>query len=220
MKNPLRQLCTLLVIICCTLTLFAQESPVKWTFKTVKINDSVAELQFKADIKKDWHLYAQSHNNGVELPLVFTFDKNSNYKRLGKVIEPKPTEENDELFGLSKYFTNSVTFKQRVQVLDNQPFTIKGKVEGQACIEGRCTQADSKFAFDIKGFDKVAKNNDLDNDQNENSDTLKGSTAAKTQITPAKDTPAEKNAEKEESLWKYFLGAVLGGLVGLLMPEN
>ncbi len=221
----MRNLKPLLLSILMTLAsvaLLAEEVPVKWTFKTIKINDSVAELQFKADIKKDWHLYAQSHNNGVELPLVFTFDKNSSYKRLGKVIEPKPTEENDELFGLSKYFTNSVTFKQRIQILDNQPFTIKGKVEGQACIEGRCTQADSKFSFDIKGFDHVAMNHDhdhdLDHDDEQNGDTLTGSSASRAQVAPAKDTPSEQNAEKEESLWKYFLGAVLGGLVGLLMP--
>ena len=219
MKN-IRAFALFLLLTFTGMCLNAQVSPVKWTFKTVKINDSVAELQFKADIKKDWHLYAQSHNNGVELPLVFTFDKNEHYKRIGKVSEPKPTEENDEIFGLSKYFTNNVTFKQRVQILDNQPFTIKGKVEGQACIEGRCTQADSKFAFDIKGFDKVAKSNDndLDNDKEQTDDTITGSTAPTAQLTPAKEAPAEQNAEKEESLWKYFLGAVLGGLVGLLMP--
>ena len=103
MKKQVRQLCTLLVVICCTLPLFAQESPVKWTFKTVKINDSVAELQFKANIEQNWHLYSQ-YTKGIELPIVFNFDKSAQYKRLGKVTEPKPIEETDEMFGTSKFF--------------------------------------------------------------------------------------------------------------------
>ena len=63
-----------------------------------------------------------------------------------------------------------------------------------------------------------SNDNDLDNDKEQTDDTITGSTAPTAQLTPAKEAPAEQNAEKEESLWKYFLGAVLGGLVGLLMP--
>lgn len=205
----------LLLSACCV---FAQESPVKWTFKTVKINDSVAELQLKADIEQNWHLYSQ-YTKGIELPIVFKFDKSAQYKLLGKVVEPKYIEETDD-FGTARFFNHQVTFKQRVQILDNKPFTIKGKLEGQACKDGRCTQVEQKFAFDIKGYDKVAKSNgnDLDNDKEQTDDTITGSTAPTAQLTPAKEAPAEQNAEKEESLWKYFLGAVLGGLVGLLMP--
>jgi thiol:disulfide interchange protein DsbD len=206
----------LMLSVCCV---FAQETPVKWTFQTVKINDSVAELQFKANIEQNWHLYSQ-YTKGIELPIVFNFDKSAQYKRLGKVTEPKPIEETDEMFGTSKFFNQQVTFKQRVQVLDNKPFTIKGKLEGQACKDGRCTQVEQKFAFDIKGFDKVAMNEDgdkeKDDDQNINPDT-----ASKAQFNPTKDESAQNtdaNEQKEESLWKYFLGAVLGGLVGLLMP--
>ena len=207
----------LLLSVCCV---FAQESPVKWTFKTVKINDSVAELQFKANIEQNWHLYSQ-YTKGIELPIVFNFDKSAQYKRLGKVTEPKPIEETDEMFGTSRFFNQQVTFKQRVQVLDNKPFTIKGKLEGQACKDGRCTQVEQKFAFDIKGFDNVAMNNEEANDENINpaTDSLEANAASTTQLNPAEDKPAEQAGEKkEESLWKYFLGAILGGLVGLLMP--
>jgi len=205
----------LLLSVCCV---FAQESPVKWTFKTVKINDSVAELQLKADIEQNWHLYSQ-YTKGIELPIVFKFDKSAQYKLLGKVTEPKYIEETDD-FGTARFFNQQVTFKQRVQVLDNKPFTIKGKLEGQACKDGRCTQVEQKFVFDIKGYDKVtmSKDNDLDNDKEQTDNTITSSTAPTAQLTPAKEAPAEQNAEKEESLWKYFLGAVLGGLVGLLMP--
>ena len=199
----------------CTFTLYAQESPVKWDYKTVKVNDSVAELQLHATIQPQWHLYAQSHNNGVELPIEFTFNPDSKYKRLGKVQEPKPTEENDEIFGLSKYFTKEVTFKQRVKVLDSEPFTIKGKLEGQACIEGRCTPVFEKFSFDVKGFDNVKAPAEPDVAEEPTPDS-----ATTFAIAPAPEPQdaAKADSEKEESLWRYFLIAIGGGLVGLLMP--
>ncbi len=215
-----RHLILSLLLTFVSIALFAQEDPVKWTFKTVKINDSVAELQFKADIQQSWHLYSQ-YTKGIELPIVFNFDKSTQYKRIGKVTEPKAIEETDEMFGTSKFFNNQVTFKQRVKVLDNKPFTIKGKLEGQACKDGRCTQVEKKFAFDIKGFDNVAQAV-TDEDPAEDSTGLQTDenvtdSASKAQLTPGKD-PDQNAEEKEESLWKYFLGAVLGGLVGLLMP--
>lgn len=215
-----RHLILSLLLTFVSIALFAQEDPVKWTFKTVKINDSVAELQFKADIQQSWHLYSQ-YTKGIELPIVFNFDKSTQYKRIGKVTEPKAIEETEEMFGTSKFFNNQVTFKQRVKVLDNKPFTIKGKLEGQACKDGRCTQVEKKFAFDIKGFDNVAQAV-TDEDPAEDSTGLQTDenvtdSASKAQLTPGED-PDQNAKEKEESLWKYFLGAVLGGLVGLLMP--
>lgn len=189
-------------------TLTAQESPVKWTFKTVKINDSVAELQMHATIQQGWHLYAQSHNNGIENPITFSFNKDSKYRKIGNVTEPKPEEENDVDFGLSKFYTKEVTFKQKVKILDPTPFTIKASLEGQACIEGRCTQVIEKFTFDIQGFDnvKVVKEELAQKEEPE-----------EPAIEPAEE-PEPEEAPAEESLLKYFFVAVLGGLAGLLMP--
>lgn len=204
-----------LVFLLCNIHSNAQESPVKWDYKTVKVNDSVAELQLHAVIKQDWHLYAQSHNNGVELPIEFTFNPDAKYKRMGKVTEPKPTEENDEIFGLSKYFTKDVTFKQRVKVLTNEPFTIKGKLEGQACIEGRCTPVIEKFSFDIKGFDNVKATSEPEVAEEPTPDSTASSTAT---VTPAAPANESTSAKEEGSLLRYFLVAILGGLAGLLMP--
>ncbi len=195
----------------------AQESPVSWTFSANKVNDSIAELQIKADIQNGWHLYSQ-FTKGLELPAVFTFTEDkSNYIRVGKVAEPKPTELIDE-FGHAKFFEKSVTFKQKVKVLNNKPFTIKGKVEGQACMEGRCIPVEKKFSIDIKGFDNLTAT------------VTKEDTAT---VAPQPEQPADSGTTIEEtatagsdenaggddkSLFVYFLTAILGGLVGLLMP--
>lgn len=197
----------------------AQESPVTWTFKTVKVNDSVAELQFRATIQPEWHLYAQEHDtNCIEIPLSFTFTESGKYRRLDAVKEPIPQVERDEMFDcLSHYYTKSATFKQRVKILDNVPFTIKGIVEGQACIEGRCTQVEQKFSFNIRGFDQVKPV--IDNILQEDTTAAVAQhhdTAEKTAKAPAHTVKSPE--KKEQSLFKYFMVAVLGGLAGLLMP--
>ena len=157
MKN-IRILLATCLLACLTFSAFAQSvTPVKWAYKTVKVNDSLAELQFTATIEPNWHLYAQKPGQGqIELPLVFHFTKSPKYERIGKVAEPTPQSEYDDLMDAhSNFYTKQVTFKQKVKVKDNLPFTVQGKLEGQACIEGRCTPIEEKFSFDLKDFHPV-----------------------------------------------------------------
>lgn len=196
-----------------SISLHAQETPVTWTFKTVSLNDSTAELQFKATIKPNWHLYSQKHNNGIENPIEFSFTPGKEYKRQGGVAEPKPIEHFDPLFGdTSKYFVNSVTFKQKIKILSNEDFVVKGKLRGQSCIDGRCVAIDQKFSFDVKGNPNLTQPVVEETTAEENP----ADTAA---IAPAADTPQNADQPQEEkSLLNFFLVAILGGLAGLLMP--
>ncbi|MBR6174613.1 MAG: thioredoxin family protein [Bacteroidales bacterium] len=217
MKNTISRLFLFVALMMGIVTLFAQQSPVKWDFKSVKVNDSVAELQIHATIQPEWHLYAQKKGEGqIEMPLVFNFTASPQYERLGKVVEPTPQSDYDDILDAhSNFYTKQVTFKQRVKVKDSKPFTIKGKLEGQACIEGRCTPVEQKFSFDIKGFDNVKAAAEPEVAEEPAPDS-----AATATIAPAPENPETSTAEpeKEESLWRYFLFAIGGGLVGLLMP--
>ena len=205
---------TFFAICISALTLLAQESPVKWTYTSTKINDTVAELQFKATIQPEWHLYAQKKGEGqIEMPMVFNFTASPQYERIGKVSEPTPQSDYDDLLDAhSNFYTKQVTFKQRVKVKDSEPFTIKGKLEGQACREGRCTPVEEKFSFELKGYHPAV----VASAENQ----APAEDTATATIAPASEDPqpAQAEPEKEESLWGYFLAAVLGGLVGLLMP--
>lgn len=217
MKNTISRLILFVALMMGIATLFAQQSPVKWSFKSVKVNDSVAELQIHATIQPEWHLYAQKKGEGqIEMPLVFNFTASPQYERLGKVVEPTPQSDYDDILDAhSNFYTKQVTFKQRVKVKDSKPFTIKGKLEGQACIEGRCTPVEQKFSFDIKGFDNVKATAEPEVAEEPTPDS-----ATTASIAPAPENPEPSTAEpeKEESLWRYFLFAIGGGLVGLLMP--
>ena len=192
----------------------AQEEKVKWKFTAVKVNDSVAELQFSATIEPKWHLYAQSHNNGIENPIVFTFTDSKEYQRMGKVVEPKPIIYYDPILkDTSHYFSNQVTFKQKIKVLTNQPFDVKGVLDGQACIDGRCVAVKKKFSFAISGYDKIINETVQEPVAQADSSTTTITTAETASIDENKD-----EAQEEESLWLFFLMAIGGGLIGLLMP--
>ena len=221
MKN-IRIIWTTCLLVCLTFSAFAQSvTPVKWAYKTVKVNDSVAELQFTAHIEPNWHLYAQKPGQGqIEQPLVFNFTKSPKYERMGKVSEPTPQSDYDDLLDAhSNFYSKQVTFKQRVKVKDDQPFTVQGKLEGQACIEGRCTPIEEKFSFDLKDFHPavaaVPTEDATEEDSAEGQEVAASQAPQSTEIAPAADAPAEK---EEESLLLYFLGAIVGGLAGLVMP--
>lgn len=224
MKNTKHLVLFCLAMMMSVMTIMAQDSPVKWTFKTVKINDSVAELQFQANIQSGYHFYSQN-TQGIEQPATFTFEASpKNYKKIGKVSEPKPQELTDE-FGTAKFFSNKVTFKQRVQVLNGKPFSIKGKVEGQACVEGRCTPIENKFSFDVKGFDKVTANAAAVVEPAAESEPEQKAEVADAKKDASTIANGDKKQEmgieedsKDESLLRYFFVAILGGLAGLLMP--
>ena len=211
----MKRLIVAFVAICVSfLTLSAQESPVKWTYTTNKINDSVAELQFKATIQPNWHLYAQKPGQGqIENPLVFNFTASPKYERMGKVAEPTPQSDYDDLLDAhSNFYSKQVTFKQRVKVKDDQPFQIKGTLSGQACIDGRCTPVEEKFSFELKDYHPaVATTAEVE-------EPVEDTATATIAPAPENPQPAQAEPEKEETLWGYFLAAVLGGLVGLLMP--
>ena len=216
MKRLLTTL-SLAIFLIINLSVNAQPlEPVKWNFNTVKVNDSVAELQLTATIEKNWHLYAMIHDNGIENPIEFSFAPSKKYSLMGKMWEPKPTIHYDADFGdTSKYFSNKVTFKQKIKVLSGMPFDIKGNLSGQACIDGRCVAIEKKFTFNIKGFEHLVELvekpiAEIVIDEDKTTDHSNSVTIIYTEETEA--------AEEEESLFKFFIMAFLGGLVGLLMP--
>jgi thiol:disulfide interchange protein DsbD len=193
------------------------ETPVTWSFKTEKINDSVAELQFIAIIKDKWHLYSQNHK-GIEIPLSFNFKSSSNYKRIGNVWEPKAKIYYDPVFeDTSLYFDKKVTFTQKIQVLTNEPFDLKGELSGQACIEGRCVAIDRNFTFSVSGFETVPIFSHNDN-KTSVSDCPSEDNSNHNNLTGIEENASSANKKSEESIFIFFLLAFLGGLAGLLMP--
>jgi len=192
------------------------ETPVKWDFKTEKMNDSVAELQFMATIKDKWHLYSQQHT-GMEIPLRFEFKTAPSYKRLGKVWEPKPKMYYDPIFeDTTLYFAQKVTFKQKIQIFTNEPFEIYGELSGQACIEERCVAIDQKFVFSVSGFETL--NMSTYTASNDSCTVINSIQTNEGENLDEDTEPCLNSNNKEASLLLFFFAALLAGLAGLLMP--
>ena len=197
---------------------FAQlESPVKWKYDLNRLSDTEAELLLKATIQKDWHLYAIQHD-GMELPLEIKFTPSANYELVGKTIEPKPKVSYDSMFQMySKYFTTQVTFTQKIKIkTPDKAFKVKGKLSGQACIDGRCTQVQEEFVFSVPaatGSETTAEAAAED----EPAEVAEEPTAPAPAVIQQQPEKAEP-AQKEESLLIFFLTSIGGGLIGLLMP--
>lgn len=199
------------------------QEPVKWSFKSVRINDSIAELQFDAKIDPTWHLYSQQVPADGPRPTLFTFDAaGKGYQLMGKVKEQKAHEEYDEMFEVNvKFFASQATFTQRVKITSNKPVKITGEVEFQACDDKSCIFDAKPFTFEIEGSKtySVAVAAPAVNDTgtktivDTNSNTKSDTTVTATAIPAGKDTQSG-----DTPLWLFFILAFGAGLIAILTP--
>lgn len=200
--------------------IFAQiQEPVKWSFSSKRINDTIAELRFTADIEYPWHLYSQYIDGDAPLPTVFTFKEIKGAKLLGKVTEPKGKTEYDKLLEVTvKFFDHQAVFVQKIKITSDKPATIKGLVEYQTCDDNSCISGDSEFSFSLDGAKdlKVVE-----------APVAADTTVADSVAAVAADTTAAKQdtigvndefSGKDKSLLWFFLQAFLWGLLAILTP--
>ncbi|HMM11715.1 MAG TPA: protein-disulfide reductase DsbD family protein [Bacteroidales bacterium] len=126
--------------------------PVKWRFSTEKVGEKEYDLLFIADIEPKWHLYAQ------DIPMsppatVFSFEPSDAFTLLGKVMEPKATEQYDPNFEMKlKWYDKQVTFRQRVRLNSEGTAIVKGSIEFMACDDTRCSPpTEQDFQFTLQG---------------------------------------------------------------------
>src|SRR5688572_8277780 len=127
--------------------------PVKWNFtKEMKGTDQV-ELIFTANIDKGWHLYSQFIPDGGPIKTSFTFEPNESYQLIGNVAEGTPVEYYDKSFDMQlKYFGEKAVFRQKIKILKNESFTIKGGVEFMVCDDEKCLPPELvEYSFAFQG---------------------------------------------------------------------
>jgi thiol:disulfide interchange protein len=140
---------------------FAQPKDyVTWKYSSKKIGANEFELNFESKIAPSWHLYSQEKT--VKPPLKstsFKFIESGNYKLVGNTKEPKPITREEPIFGnlIVRFFENVATFKQKIKVLSQRPFEVKGFIDGMACNESVCQNfapaVDFSFRLDEKEND-------------------------------------------------------------------
>ena len=208
-----------------SLSLWAQQlDPVKWTYSVRETSATEAELVFTAKLDAGWHLYSQYTSPDGPLAIVFTFAESGDYKRVGKVQEPKPHEEMDEIFKcMVKSFSGTVVFRQKIKRVSDKDFTVNGTVAYQLCNDGSCiAPEDHDFSFKVAGA-KAEEAAAAEPDQAEAATETEADSAvaesAPTLPVQTADVPqAEEPAKKSQSLLVIFLLAVGGGILTMFTP--
>ena len=93
---------------------------------------------FSASIDEGWHLYSQNISQEIgPVPTAFKFEKNKQFKLIGKTNEPESISEFDHNFdGELSYFKDSVQFIQKIKVKSSTE--VKGIITYMVCTEDRC----------------------------------------------------------------------------------
>lgn len=115
------------------------ENPVKWSYVAKKVADKTYDVYITATLDNKWHIYAQEAGEGPE-PTSFSFSKNPLINLDGKVKEEgKLEKEYDKNFGSTlKFYSNKVSFVQRVKLKSSASTVLKGSVNYMVCNDRKC----------------------------------------------------------------------------------
>jgi thiol:disulfide interchange protein len=171
-------------------------SPVKWSIDQKASGVSGIELIFKASIQPGWHLYSTNLPEGGPVKTTFSFTPDSSdYIVIGEISSnTTPTREHDKIFNMDlEFFSGEAIFVQKIKVLSNRSFDIKGTIEYQSCDNETCTLDEHDFSFKIVGS------------------AVAGATG-KDQLN--KDI----SATEKHSLWWFLMFSFIAGLAAILTP--
>ena len=119
----------------------AQLNPITWTFTARKVSDNTYELQMKATIQTNWHLYSQTQpEDAVAMPTTFVLNPNPLFSLDGKIKEVGKMEKfTDKVLKVSaNQYSNTVTFTQQIKLKGKAKTSVTGTVEYQTCDDQKC----------------------------------------------------------------------------------
>ena len=204
------------------------EDKVSWKF-TIEQNGDEATVIGEITMVKHWHIYAVYLPKGSFLiPTSVTLTPSSNFKTIGKLEEPKPIFEHDEMADEDLlYHSNTIKLKQKIKVLSEKDFTLKGKFVFQTCDDTHCLPPhEAEFSLKVKGVKADPGSTDPQSDvEVELTEITEEFT---TEVTPTvekkekkldvKDIDPTKKKTSKKSLWMIFFLAFISGFAALLTP--
>jgi len=207
-------------------------NPVSWTFSQKALPNNETELSFIATIEPGWHMYSQFLPAGGPIVTSFKYDKNAAVQIIGKVSEPKPTEEFDKNFNMTlKYFSVRAIFKQIIKV-NAAKTVLKGTIEFMSCNDSQCTPPQEQdFEFALKGVPgaiatvttpvTTSASGPQQAQPITASNAKKDSSTAPTatiKAASAKSIDTKSDDNDKKSLWGWFFLAFGSGLLAILTP--
>ena len=206
----------------------------KWIYKSTTTGKE-ATLLMKADVNEGWHIYSQNIAADGPIPTAFTFKPSSQYKLIGKTMEPHAEEYFDPQFAMKiRFFDKDVEFSQKIEILTDKVFKVKGSVEFMACNDKQCLPpTDIEFEITVLPDPAIVvkkTSNDPSSTVPEVIDTIVVDTLGiQAQAPTTRDTSgAILEADcgdwtsgefvTNKSFWGIFLAGFIGGLLALLTP--
>jgi thiol:disulfide interchange protein DsbD len=124
---------------------------VTWTPSAKKLSEGVYEVKLTADIKGDYHMYAQAAGIEGPVPTAFKFTPNPLVTLNGKVKEVgKMVKKYESAWeGNVNYYEKKVEFVQQIKLKGKVKTNLAGKVEFMVCNESQClppSEVDFKVA--------------------------------------------------------------------------
>jgi len=129
------------------------EDKVHWEF-TIDQDGEDATVVGNITMEEHWHIYAVYLPEGSYLiPTSIELVPSSKYKKAGKVIEPKPIFEHDDLADEDLYYhSNAIKIKQKIKITSEKDFNLKGSLTFQTCDDAHCLPPHTaEFALKVKG---------------------------------------------------------------------
>lgn len=200
------------------------EDKVKWKFRLEKTaNDLFVVAEVK--MEKGWHINAIVLPKGTfGLNTNWTLAKNPNYKLIGKVIEPKPHVKHDDAADEDiAYHDGTVLFKQKIELLTDKDFVIKGTYDYQTCNEVGCLPPyNTTFSLKVKPslFATATEGTTIDTTSQKEDTVKKAGTSTSTSEKAAASKPTKDSSKKEDnrSMTALFFLSFISGLAALFTP--
>ena len=210
-------------------TVFAQnidfpEDKVKWKFRVEKTEKDVFVV---AEVKmvKGWHINAIVLPKGTfGLNTNWNLAKNPNFKTVGNVIEPKPLLKHDQAADEDiAYHEGTVLFKQKIVLLNDKDFVLKGTYDYQTCNEVGCLPPyNTTFSLKVKPslFATATDGTSIDTTSQEEDTVQKAGTSTSDSEKIEAGKPGKDLGEKEDnrSMTALFFLSFISGLAALLTP--
>ena len=234
---------TFLIVLISNLS-FAQpdgwQNKIKWSFSVEKIDESHAYIVAKAKLIDGWHVYSVNHDpNKADLtgyPTTFSFKKSSDYKIIGSLNDGMKPEIHKDVLGVSLFFEKSASFKQKIEVLNESPFSISFEYSFQICDDNGCLfPPDQEGSVKIEGYTIKSAEKSVESqsalkmkDSKTKEDVLLVQKTVATQkqkehnqvehIEASKKFVPVKVKKESTNFWKIFFEGFGWGFVALLTP--
>ncbi|MDR1407410.1 MAG: thioredoxin family protein [Tannerella sp.] len=125
-------------------------TPVKWDVELIDSESPEKEIRFTATADRGWHVYDMNLPKGGPISTSIAYERRQSVELLGEPTPSvAPTTVYDDMFDMElRWYSGTITFTQKIKVIDPKNFMLGGEVEFMACNDETCLPPDRiSFAF-------------------------------------------------------------------------